>query len=456
MEQQNDIQLQFLGGTETVTGSKLLVEAAGKKILIDCGLFQGLKKLRQLNWTELPFDVSKLDMVLLTHGHLDHCGYLPLLRKQGYHGPIYATQTTIEIVKLILQDSARIQEEDAARANEGGYSKHSPAKPLYTEEEALAVFPQFEPKETHHWITVNDVIRFRLRPNGHILGSVFIEMEIGGKTLVFSGDIGRMNDELLFDPELPEKADFLVLESTYGGRNHPKNVKEELAAAINKASQRNGTIIIPSFAVERSQMLMYLLYQLSKEKRIPLLPIYFDSPMGVHVLDIFLKHPEAHKLDRNVCDAMCQMIKRITDKEQSELLAANNFPKIIIAGGGMASGGRVLSYFEKYLGDPSATILFAGYQAEGTRGRALLEGADELKLKGKYYKVKAIIDQVNGLSAHADQDGLIHWLSKLVYPPEKIFINHGEADGAVALKGKIKMVYGYEGILPEMFVPIQL
>lgn len=448
--------IQFLGGTETVTGSKTLLEAGGLKILIDCGLFQGLKKFRLLNWTDLPFDVSQLDVVILTHGHLDHCGYLPLLVKQGYNGPIMATVPTIEIAKLILQDSARIQEEDAALANEQGYSKHEPAKPLYTEEEALLVFPQFHPKEIHKWIPLNERVSFRMRPNGHIIGSVFIELKVDEQLIVFSGDIGRTDDELMEAPEKPDVADVLCIESTYGNRIHPKGAMKELEDAINKAVEKNGSIIIPSFAVERSQLMMYLLYQLLEQKRIPDLPVYFDSPMGIHVIDIFMKNPGWHKLDLAICERMCQVVKRIKDREESLALIQNKFPKIVIAGGGMASGGRVLSYFEKYLADPAATILFVGYQAEGTRGRAMIDGAKEIKLHGKYYKIKAEVGQVHGLSAHADQTGLINWLSGLKKMPRHLFINHGEADGAIALKGKINAVYGYKAEIPELFHPYTL
>ena len=272
-----NLNIQFLGASGTVTGSKYLVELSGKKILVDCGLFQGLKELRLLNWQDLPFDVSSLDAVILTHGHLDHVGYLPLLVKQGFRGKIHATQPTIEIARLILLDSAKIQEEDAKRANRYGYSKHHPAKPLYTAEEAENVFPMFQVESVGQWINIAAVFTFRLRYNGHII-STFIELKAANKTIVFSGDIGRPEDPLLFAPKRPEQADILLIESTYGDRLHADHPKEQLADAINKAAAKNGTIIIPTFAVERTQLLMYYLWKLKNENRIPDLPVYMDSP----------------------------------------------------------------------------------------------------------------------------------------------------------------------------------
>ena len=448
MEQKNKISVRFLGAAGTVTGSKYLIETSDKKILIDCGLFQGLKELRNRNWTNLPVDASAIDCVLLTHGHLDHVGYLPLLVKQGFIGKIYATAPTIEITKLILRDSAKIQEEDADQANAFKYTKHKPAKPLYNTKEAEAVLPLLFSSSIDRWIEIFPQIFFRLKYNAHILGAVFIELKIYDKLFVFSGDIGR-EDPLMCKPEKPQDANFLFIESTYGNKIHPDNAKELLMQAINQAASLNGTIIIPGFAVERTQLLMYYIWKLQAEMKIPLLPVYMDSPMGSSVLSVFQKFPEWHKLKSKEYTEMCQDIKLIKNPEETEQLACNKMPKIIIAGSGMASGGRVLTYFEHYLNNESATIILAGYQGEGTRGRSLLDGAKEIKMRGKFWPVKANIVMVEGLSAHADQNELIDWLSDLKSSPEKVFIVHGEKQSAEGLQQKIKEKYNWNSEIPQ-------
>lgn len=456
MKQENNIKISFLGAAGTVTGSKYLVETAGKKILVDCGLFQGLKELRLLNWQNLPVDVSSIDVVLLTHGHLDHVGYLPLLVKQGFKGTIYATAPTIEVARLILLDSAKIQEEDAERANRYHYSKHKPAKPLYDTKEAEAVFPLLCPKPPSQWIAIDARTSFRFRYNGHILGACFIELKAAHKLFVFSGDIGRREDPLMREPERPEAADILFIESTYGNRLHPSNAKELLANEINKAASRNGTIIIPSFAVERSQLIMYLLWQLKLEKKIPAIPVYVDSPMGSHVLDIFRQYPAWHKLSPEDMISMSRDIEAVQNESETTRLIYKTSPKIVIASSGMATGGRVLSYFEHYLGDPDATILLVGYQGEGTRGRSLVDGAKELKMHGKLWPVKATVAMVEGLSAHADQSELISWLSKIKNEPSRIFITHGEQVSSHALSEKIKQVYDWNAGIPKLNQTITL
>ncbi|OJV31389.1 MAG: MBL fold metallo-hydrolase [Bacteroidetes bacterium 37-13] len=447
----NKIKIQFLGAAGTVTGSKYLVTAFGKKILIDCGLFQGLKELRQLNWQPLAISAKTIDIVLLTHAHLDHTGYLPLLVKHGFSGTINGTSATLQIAEIILKDSAKIQEEDAARANKFRYSKHKPALPLYGLPEVENTLPLFQPQPLNQWLQINEHIRYRFRYNGHIIGATFIELQIGEKTLVFSGDIGREIDPLLFPPEKPEKADVLFIEATYGNRLHPvEPAINNLEKLINRCMARNGTIIIPSFSVERTQLLMYLFWQLKKTNKIPDIPIYMDSPMGRNVLEVFHRNTEWHKLSTDECSEMCNTIKRIKGVDETYALAEDNTPKIIIAGSGMAAGGRVLTYFEKYLGDENATILLVGFQAEGTRGRALLEGATEIKMRGKFYAVKAHMENIEGLSGHADQNGLIDWMSKLQSKPDKIFIVHSEEDGAKGLQKKIKEVYKWDSEIPVL------
>lgn len=443
-----DITVQFLGAAGTVTGSKYFIQTKRKTILVDCGMFQGLKELRELNWEKLPISASQVDMVLLTHGHLDHVGYLPRLMKDGFGGPIWGTAPTLDITKIILEDSARIQEEDADDANKKKYTKHSPALALYTTKDVEKTLKHFNPQPLNEWITISDDIKCRFRYNGHIIGATFIELVVGSKTIVFSGDIGRQQDLLMYPPQQPEKADVLFIESTYGNRLHASNTEEHLISVINNALEKQGSIIIPSFAVERTQTLMYLLWKLKEKKAIPHIPVYLDSPMGTNVLNVFENNLTWHKLPMNECVAMCKEIKQIQTIQETYQLATTDFPKIIIAGSGMASGGRVLTYLLQYIGNPTATILLAGYQAEGTRGRALLEGATEIKLFGKYFPVKATIENIDGLSSHADQHDLIKWLDKLTTPPKHLFIVHGETDGAQGLQDKIKEVYGWDAHIP--------
>lgn len=445
-----EIDIQFLGAAGTVTGSKYLVKAKGKNILVDCGLFQGLKELRVLNWQPLPIDAGLIDMVLLTHGHLDHTGYLPRLVKDGFDGKIIATGPTVEIAKIILEDSARIQEEDADRANAEGFSKHDPALPLYDLKDVEKTLPHFIIKPLDKWIELAEGIACRFRYNGHILGATFIELKVGIKIIVFSGDIGREKDLLMYPPQKPEEADVVLIESTYGDRSHIEDSEDTLVKIIKKNIERNGTIIIPSFAVERTQTLMYLLWQLKEKKIIPDIPVYMDSPMGTNVLDVFEHNTDWHKLPLNDCREMCKDIRLIRTIKETYELAASGHAKIIIAGSGMVSGGRVLTYLVQYLGQPTATILLAGYQAEGTRGRALLEGAKEIKLFGKFFPVKAHIENLEGLSSHADQNGLIDWLSGLRGSSPQIFIIHGEYSSSLAFKEKIKEVYNWDAVMPEL------
>lgn len=447
----SQIKIQFLGAAGTVTGSKHLISAFGKNILVDCGLFQGMKELRQLNWKALDFPPEKIDVVLLTHGHLDHTGYLPRLVKSGFSGDIIGTAPTLQIAEIILKDSAKIQEEDAIRANKHQYSKHNPALPLYGLDDVEATLPLFKPKPLKEWTNLDENIRYRFRYNGHIIGATFIELQIGEKTLVFSGDIGRETDALLFPPERPEKADILFIEATYGNRLHPdRPVMDALREVIDECTAREGTIIIPSFSVERTQLLMYLFWQLRKTGKMANIPIYMDSPMGRNVLEVFHKNTEWHKLSTDECSEMCSEIKRIKTMDETHALAADKHPKIIIAGSGMAAGGRVLTYFTKYLGDPKASILMVGYQAEGTRGRALLEGAKEIKLYGKYFQVRAQIKSIEGLSGHADQNGLIDWMRNIEQEPERIFIVHAENDSAREFQNKIMEIFSWSSYLPEL------
>ena len=447
-----NLQIHFLGAAGTVTGSKYLIEVLDKKIMVDCGLFQGLKKLRNLNWDYLPVDVADVDDVLLTHAHLDHTGYLPRLVKSGFKGKIYGTAPTLDIAEIILRDSAKIQEEEAAQANEKGYSKHSPAKPLYDLKDVDRTLLRFEEVPLDQWLPLFDGIKVRYQYNGHILGATFIEIDAAGKRLVFSGDIGREEDYLLFPPKRPEQADLLFIESTYGDRLHPKgNIEEELLQIIQQTYQDGGTLIIPSFAVERTQTLMYLLWQLREKGLMPNMPVYMDSPMGANVLHVFHRSAAWHKLPKEDCDKMCDYIQTVSSFRETWEVIDNKSPKIVIAGSGMVTGGRVLTYLTKYLEKPQTRVLLAGYQAEGTRGRQLQEGAHEVKIYGKYYPVKAKIIMLQGLSAHADQRELLNWLSEIKNTPEKVFIIHGEAHPADVLRVKIRDEYGWESEVPELY-----
>lgn len=448
----NKATIHFLGAAGTVTGSKYLIEALGKKILVDCGMFQGLKQLRLLNWEFPPVDITTIDAVLLTHGHLDHTGYLPKLVKSGFKGRIYGTLPTLEITEIILRDSGKLQEEDAERANRHGYTKHKPAKPFYDLKDVAETIPHFKAEPLDEWITLFDNWKFRYRYNGHIIGATFIEMDIAGKRFVFSGDIGREHDVLMRPPLKPDAADVLFIESTYGDRAHPQNNTENrLAEIINATVAKTGSIIIPSFAVERTQSLMYILWQMRLKNSIPDIPIYMDSPMGTSVLNVFHKYHEWHQLKPEDCDKMCALIHAVKTPKETKTIVDDYHPKIVIAGSGMATGGRVLAYLDKYLEDESSTVLLVGYQAAGTRGRDMQDGKPEIVIHGVPHKVKANIAMLEGLSAHADQAELIAWMSKLNKSPEKIFIVHGEAKGAQGLQNKIKETYNWESIIPELY-----
>ncbi|PWA06476.1 MBL fold metallo-hydrolase RNA specificity domain-containing protein [Flavobacterium psychrotolerans] len=445
------MKVKFIGGAGTVTGSKTLIESNGIRILIDCGQFQGIKPLRELNWEPLPILPSTIDFVLLTHGHLDHCGWLPRLVDQGFKGKIYCTSTTKDVAKLILLDSAKIQEEEASIANKGRYSKHEIAEPLYTVAQAQKVLPLFRVIKPNESISLDAEIEAVFTNAGHIIGACTIELQLENKILVFSGDIGRDNDVLMYPPTKPKKADYIFLESTYGNRLHPDtDAKAELERYINNTIQNGGTVIIPSFAVERAQMLMYLLWQLKEEGKIPNIPYIIDTPMGISVLDIFENNRKWHKLSEAEYTGMCKMFSMVSDYQETIATIYDKQPKVVIAASGMVTGGRVLSYLERYIGLPETTVIIIGFQAEGTRGRKLLEGAQEIKIHGKYYQVLANILEIDSLSAHGDQKDLLNWLSNLENIPKKIFLVHGENEPLDELRIKIIEKYGFDCIIPLM------
>jgi metallo-beta-lactamase family protein len=443
------VSIQFLGAAGTVTGSKHLLKTPEKNILVDCGLFQGIKALRMKNWEPPPVDVSEIDLIILTHAHLDHCGYLPLIVKSGYKGKILMTGPTKDLTSIILRDSAKIQEEDAEHINKLGYSKHKPAIPLYTMIDAEKAIRLFEVVEDHRWISVSDDISFQFVKNGHILGSALIEFKCFGKTIVFSGDIGRNNSELMHSPEIIEGCDYLVMESTYGDRLHKTiSPKIELADVINDCIRAKGHLLIPSFAVGRAQELMLLINELKKEIKIPNIPVIMDSPMGASATAVYNKYREWHKLSPEQCEELFNNIRIITDFKDTRRAIEDPSIKIVIAASGMLTGGRVLEYLMHYVSDPSNCVLLVGYQAEGTRGRALRNNAHEVKIFGRYFPVRASVREISTLSAHADQAEMMNWMKSMTRKPEKIFLVHGEPAAREGFRLKITDELGIEPVLP--------
>lgn len=445
-----DISIQFLGAAGTVTGSKHLLKTPEANIMVDCGLFQGLKALRLKNREALPVNITNIDKVILTHAHLDHCGYIPLLVKSGFKGKILMTPPTRDLAEIILRDSAKIQEEDADRANREGFSRHNPSLPLYTVKDVEKALKQFYVYGDNEWITVSPNIEFRFIKNGHILGSCFLEINCFGKKIIFSGDIGRKKDEIMNPPMVIEEADFLIMESTYGDRLHGSTpAKDELAEIINDTIHEKGNLLIPSFAVGRAQELMHLVNQLKKEIRIPNVPVFMDSPMGADATKVMHKYPAWHKLTEDECRSVCHDVNIITDFKDTLNVIRMKGSKVIIAASGMLTGGRVLEYLKNYIEDKKNTILLVGYQAEGTRGRALRSKAFEIKIFGRYYRVAAKVKEISSLSAHADQQEMIDWMLQFKKKPQRIFLVHGEPQPQEAFRVKINDVLHVQPELPK-------
>lgn len=447
-----NISIQFLGAASTVTGSKFYIQTPEHTLLIDCGMFQGLKSLREENWKPLPVEVSAIDTILLTHGHLDHTGYIPRLVQQGFQGTIYGTAPTLAVTKIILEDSAKIHEEEAEKASQEKYSKHQPALPFYTRSDVEKSLTFFKAVETDFWKPITKHIRVRFCYNGHIIGSTYIEIELYGKRFVFSGDIGRVNDSLLYSPQKPKRADYLFLESTYGNRLHPQEDSTAiLSKIINQVIQERGTLIIPSFAVERMQTLMFLLWNLYEQNKIPNIPIFVDSPMGTNVLSVFEQFSDWHRLSPQSFRRMKKRFYITQSYADTWKTIDNPRPKIVMAGSGMLTGGRVLTYLQHYIDKSTTRILMVGYQAEGTRGRQLLEGAHELKIYGKYYPVKAQIHHLESLSAHADQRGILDWLENITNNVKDVFLIHGEPTAQDMLRVKIRDRFGWRVSIPKLY-----
>lgn len=451
------IKLQFLGAAGTVTGSKTLIESGNKKILIDCGLFQGLKELRLMNWSEFPVDPKTIDAIILTHAHLDHCGYIPVLVKNGFKGTIYCTEPTRELTEIILKDSAKIQVEDAERSNRKSYSSHDHAKPLYKPEDVELSLSQFSTHNYSEWVILGDGIKFQFHNSGHILGSALVEMMVQSKKIIFSGDIGRKKPLLLYPPKKMNEADYLIMESTYGDRIHSdQDIKEELLRIISETIERKGILMIPSFAVERAQEIIYLLYLLKEEGRLPKIPIYLDSPMGINSTQVYDKYPTWQDLPKVHFDEMYDDIHFIDNYETSRAIVMDKKPKIVIAGSGMLEGGRILHYLNNHIENPDNTVLFCGFQAAGTRGRAMLHGEQEIKFFGEYKKVKCHIESFTSMSAHGDQQEMLDWMSEFKKAPVKVFLNHGEPHQADTFRVKIKSALHWDAVVPKLFESFHL
>jgi metallo-beta-lactamase family protein len=452
------VDLTFLGGVGTVTGSKYLIEHGGKRLLVDCGLFQGYKQLRLRNWRPLPVDPASIDAVLLTHAHIDHSGYLPRLVKKGFTGPIHATRATRDLCEILLPDSGHLQERDAEFANRHGFSKHKPALPLYTEDEGRAAVRQFRGVGFGEAVALGGGLSATFVPAGHILGASIVSLASKDTTVVFSGDLGRRGMATMVDPTEGLEADYLLVESTYGNRLHngDDDPIELLANVINETVARGGTILIPAFAVGRTQTLLFYIEELKRKKRIADVPVYLDSPMAIDASDVFCAHLEAHRLTADQCRALCAVVHYVNDVEESKALDRDDRPKILISASGMATGGRILHHIKHFGPDPRTTILFAGFQAGGTRGAAMVAGAEQVKIHGGWIPIRAEVHNMDMLSAHADADGILHWLRSFRAPPRHTFITHGEPESSEALRVRIKEELGWTCSVPEQLDHVSL
>jgi metallo-beta-lactamase family protein len=460
--------LQFLGASGTVTGSKFLLDVGGSRALIDCGLFQGLKELRLRNWEQLPVNPASITWVLLTHAHIDHTGYLPRLVRDGFKGPVYATSPTADLLKLLLPDSARLQEEDAEYANRKGFSRHSPALPLYTEQDANAALKLLQKVSYQQDVRLNKFLAARFIPAGHILGSSFVEVQITEQDrdpvkVVFSGDLGRYDEPILNDPAPETDADYLLIESTYGDRLHDHtNPKDRLAEIINETAARGGKIIIPAFAVGRTQSLVYFVRELEDEGRIPVLPVAVDSPMGAEATRLYSKHREDHDFDMTRLENLnrnplaTRNFSLVQGRNGSKALKDQQGSAIIISASGMATGGRVVHHLAQWLPDRASSVIFVGYQAVGTRGRRLQDGEKQIKIHGELVPVNAHIESIGSLSAHADCGEIMRWLGGFKRPPRKTFVVHGEAGSAIALRDRIVKEWGWDVVIPTYKEIVQL
>lgn len=453
------VRLSFHGAAETVTGSKYLIEAGDARVLVDCGLFQGLKSLRQLNWLPEPFPAESVDAVVLTHAHVDHSGQLPLLEKQGFRGPVYCTAATAELTEILLLDAAENQERDAEYANRKGFSKHKPALPLYDCRDVRRLLPNLMPTATRSWFPLVGPLWARLVQVGHLLGAVMVEIEVRDRKpplrLLFSGDVGRFDAPLYYDPSPPGPCDYLICESTYGDRDHPREaVLDQLAQVVHEALDRGGVIVVPAFAVGRAQQLVYLLRVLIDQKRLPELPVYVDSPMALDATSVYQKYSADHDLSEGRLAGpesvfRWRNVHLVRTVEESKRINAVAGPAVIISSSGMLTGGRVLHHLEQRLPEARNTVLLGGFMAEGTRGRSLQNGAKWLRIHGRDVPVRAAVAPISCLSGHADRDELLRWLEPLP-APRRVFLTHGEKSAAEAFAEQLTSRRGWNVTIPRL------
>jgi len=444
------MRLTFVGACGTVTGSQYLLEVGKRRILIDCGLFRGYKQLRLRNWARPPYEPGALDAVVLTHAHIDHSGFLPRLAAQGFQGTIYCTRGTGELCRVLLPDSGRLHEEDAAFANRHGFSKHKPALPLYTEQQAEECLQLFRGVQFHEAVEVAEGVAVEFFPAGHLLGAAFVRISTREGSITFSGDVGRPDDPVMNAPCPPGATDYLVTESTYGDRLHPAiDPERELLGWLEPACRRNAVIVIPAFAVGRTQTLLLMLARLRRRKAIPEVPTFMDSPMAIDATELYRRFAAEHRIDEEECRLMCRAAAITTTPEASKALDRRSGPMIILSASGMATGGRVVHHLKTFVGDPRNLILLAGYQAGGTRGGSLVAGANTIRIHGQEFPVRAQIGQLQASSAHADAEELVGWMRQMPARPKMVFITHGEPAASDSLRQRIERELGWPALVPE-------
>ena len=445
------VSISFYGGAGTVTGSKYLVRHAEQCLLVDCGLFQGYKQLRLRNWTSLPVLPGQIDALLLTHAHLDHSGYLPRLVREGFSGHVHATSGTRDLCRILLPDSGHIQEEDAAFANRQGFSKHSPALPLYTRQDALDCLPHIRANAFGHAFAPIPGWRATFTPAGHILGAASVLLEVAGRRILFSGDLGRPDDLIMNPPAAAPAADTVLIESTYGDREHPQeDVLAELGPALARLAKRGGVAVIPVFAVGRAQAVLHAIALLKASGTIPAsLPVFLDSPMAVHSTHLFAQHPGEHRLSAAQARALTHAATMVSSTDDSRALAGRHGPMVILSASGMATGGRVLHHLALYAGNHRNMVILTGFQAPGTRGATLLGGARTVRIHGRDVEVHAEVVQLQSASAHADASQILAWLGAMAQAPDQVYVVHGEAGASDALRRRIQQQLGWRALVPE-------
>lgn len=462
MRDDGGTHLAFLGATDSVTGSRYLLEHGGRRVLVDCGLFQGYKKLRERNRAPLPVPPASIDAVVLTHAHLDHSGYVPALVKRGFRGPVYATPGTTDLCTLLLPDSGHLQEEEAETARARGSSRHSMPQPLYTARDAVDSLASFSPQPFRAPLDLGAGIDARFIPAGHILGAAQVHITVddgrsAGTTLHFTGDLGREDDPLMNPPAPLEPTDVLVTESTYGDRAHPReDPTEALGEVVRRVAKRNGVVVIAAFAVGRAETLMLHLARLRRRDRIPDIPVYLNSPMAVDATELYRKYPEEHRISEREFREMYALPQLIRDPDASRALNLRGGPMVVISASGMLTGGRVLHHVEAYGPDPRNAIVLSGYQAGGTRGALLLDGATSLRIYGRDVPIRAEVVSLDNLSAHADADAILRWMGTCPRPPRMVYVTHGEIGASDTLRRRIQHELGWHARVPEHLERVDL